>query len=191
MSPELLQQIAFLAFSFTVLGAGLGVVLARTVFVAALWLILSFIGVAGLYVILGAGFLAVIQILVYVGAISVLILFAIMLTEDVMGGEKPNSQWALVAMVALTLWGLLTKASFTTDWQVKLAMLAPADGVAIPEAAAKTVSGVMQGTDSAAVLPDQVTQLGRVLMTEHLLSFEVISVILLMALVGAIVIARD
>jgi NADH-quinone oxidoreductase subunit J len=191
MSPELLQQVAFLVFSFVVLGAALGVVLSRTVFVAALWLVLSFIGVAGLYVLLGAGFLAVIQILVYVGAISVLILFAIMLTEDVMGGEKPNSQWALVAMVALTLWGFLTKASFTTDWQVKEAMLAPNEGVEIAAAAAKTVPTVMQGADGVAILPNQVAQLGQVLMTEHLLAFEVISVILLMALVGAIVIARD
>ena len=91
MSPLLLQQIAFMVLAAISLGGAWGVIRAHSVFVSALWLILSFVGVAGLYVMLEAGFLAVIQVLVYVGAISVLILFAIMLTEDVMGQAEPAS----------------------------------------------------------------------------------------------------
>ena len=102
MSQESLIPFVFGFFALLSLGGALGVAMARTIFVSALWLVLSFVGVAGLYLLLGAGFLAVIQVLVYVGAISVLILFAIMLTEDVMGDEQPNNNQVGLALIVLT-----------------------------------------------------------------------------------------
>ena len=76
--------LSFVVVAAVTLGGALGVVLARTVFASGLFLILSFLGVAGIYVLLEAPFLAATQVLIYVGAVAVLILFAIMLTRRVM-----------------------------------------------------------------------------------------------------------
>ncbi len=189
MSAELLQQVAFMVLAGMTVGGAWGVVRARSVFVSALWLILSFIGVAGLYVMLSAPLLAVVQILIYVGAISVLILFAIMLTEDVMGEAKPTAQWPLAAMIVGTLASLLMVVSFTTDWTLTQGTVSAGDAV-IEESVAGKLPTAMS-VEGAYQIPEQIVMLGRSLMSEHLLSFEVVAVILLVALVGAIVIARD
>jgi NADH:ubiquinone oxidoreductase subunit 6 (subunit J) len=191
MSQQTVIQLVFGLMASLSLGGALGVVMSRTVFVSALWLILSFVGVAGLYITLGAGFLAVIQVLVYVGAISVLILFAIMLTEDVMGDDQPNNNQVGLAIILLTpLVFLLGKWAFTANWPINAASVLPRGGLAVDAATAATLPGALQTGDALRV-PDAVAYLGRVLMTEHFLAFEVVSVVLLVALVGAIVIARD
>ncbi|HQZ69935.1 MAG: NADH-quinone oxidoreductase subunit J [Anaerolineae bacterium] len=191
MSQQTVVQLVFGVMAALSLGGAMGVVMARTVFVSALWLILSFVGVAGLYITLGAGFLAVIQVLVYVGAISVLILFAIMLTEDVMGDEHPNNGQVGLAIILLTpLIFLLGKWGFTANWPVKAAAILPRSGLSVDAATAAALPGALK-TGDAFLVPDSVAYLGRVLMTEHFLAFEVVSVVLLVALVGAIVIARD
>lgn len=191
MIAEQLPSVFFLIFAAISLVGALGVVVARTVFVSALWLILSFIGVACLYVMLGAGFLAAIQVLIYVGAISVLILFAVMLTHNVMdAGERPNKQWVLGTIAGLTLLGFLTTLGYVTAWPLSNGEVVPGDGVTLSAEAAATVPGAVR-VGSEIMLPGTVAQIGRALMTEHLLAFELISMILLVALVGAIVIARE
>lgn len=191
MTDQSVAQLVFGLMAILSLGGALGVVMARTVFVSALWLILSFVGVAGLYVTLGAGFLAVVQVLVYVGAISVLILFAIMLTEDVMGDAQPNnSQVGLALIVLVPLIFGLGKWAFTANWPIKVAAVIPTGGLSVNATTAAGLPGAMQAGDALRV-PGSVAYLGRVLMTEHFLAFEVVSVVLLVALVGAIVIARD
>lgn len=192
MSQESLIPFVFGFFALLSLGGALGVAMARTIFVSALWLVLSFVGVAGLYLLLGAGFLAVIQVLVYVGAISVLILFAIMLTEDVMGDEQPNNNQVGLALIVLTpiIFGL-GKWAFTANWPIQAAQNLPRGGLPLSADAARLLPGAMSQGGDAWMLPDPVAYLGRVLMTEHFLAFELVSVVLLMALVGAIVIARD
>ncbi|MER3468596.1 MAG: NADH-quinone oxidoreductase subunit J, partial [Thermoflexus sp.] len=74
----------FLLFALLTLGAGLMTVLSRHLFHAVLYLILSLVGVAGLFVLLEAEFLAGVQVLIYIGAISILIIFAVMLTRRLM-----------------------------------------------------------------------------------------------------------
>ena len=196
MTTDVLTQVAFGIIALVTLGAAIGVVTARSVFVSALWLILSFVGIAGLYVMLGAGFLAAIQILIYVGAISVLILFAVMLTHNVMETrERANSQWSLGLLLALSLFGLLAVVGFSANWPLTEGRLTPPGGVTVAADVAKTVPAAAAATaDGGAavfILPGQVVMLGRAFMNEHLLAFEVISMILLVALVGAIVIARE
>ncbi len=195
MTTDIVTQIVFVVLALMTLGGAVGVVVARTVFVGALWLILSFIGVAGMYVLLDAGFLAAIQILIYVGAISVLILFAVMLTHNAMtDGERPNNQWAMGLLLAMILFGLLGVIGYAADWPLAAGAVAGAGGVAITaEQAASLPAAVRTEADGAVTyaIPDQVTMIGRAFMTEHLLAFEVISLILLIALVGAIVIARE
>ena len=186
----MIQQVVFLVLTAVTLGGALGVVTSRSVFGSALWLILSFIGVAGLYVTLQAGFLAVVQILIYVGAISVLILFTVMLTRQVMSGERlNNSQWYLAAMVAILIFGTLAVLGFRADWPLSLGQVLPAGGgtvnVATDEGAAAATS------DQPELVPGPVAMLGRSFVTDYLLAFEVASAILLVALVGAVVIARE
>jgi NADH:ubiquinone oxidoreductase subunit 6 (subunit J) len=195
MTSALATQAVFIVMTLVTLGGAIGVVTARTVFVSALWLILSFLGVAGMYVLLGAGFLAVIQILIYIGAISVLILFAVMLTHESMEPrERFNGQWALGFMLALSIFGALMIVGYSANWPLSHAQLPPSGGVAISAEAAASVPGVIKTTEAGAPvfrLPDQVVMLGRALMIEHFLAFEIISLILLVALVGAIVVARE
>ncbi len=202
------EAAVFFFLASVTLGSAFAVVLSRTVLVSALWLILSFIGVAGMYALMGASFLAVTQVLIYVGAISVLLLFAIMLTHDVMGEQRPmNRQWPIASMVTFGLFVVLGIVMFRADWpltggEVPPALggvIADASGVAIPRAEAEAPAFSIaddivadDGQVTAAVrIPGTVASLGRSLMTEHLLAFEVISIVLLVALIGAIVIARD
>jgi NADH-quinone oxidoreductase subunit J len=104
------SQIIFILISLLTLGTGVIVVTNRNLFHAALAMMLSFLGVAMMYVTLDAGFLAAAQLLVYIGAISILIIFAIMLTRRMMQArETPfNAQWGMglftaVATAALTI----------------------------------------------------------------------------------------
>jgi len=176
-----MEQLAFGVLALLTLGAGFGVITSRTVFVSALWLVLSFVGVAGIYVLLGAHFLAVTQVLVYVGAISVLVLFAIMLTRDLMAEEHPqNKQWVLATIVAGSVFGTLATIGYTTDWALTW-----------PRGAAGVASTSTETAASSGLGSSAVEAIGRSLMSEHLLAFEVVSVVLLVALIGAIVIARD
>ncbi len=165
------MQIIFLIAAALTLGAGVLVVTARNLVHAALALIVTFFGVAVLFVLLEAGFLAAVQVVLYIGAIAILIIFAIMLTRRVMQdtGPQVNRQWWLAGIIALAL--------FVALWLVLqqvpgfVASVAPAE--AIP--------------------PDSLAALGRSLVdpNQYMLPFELASVLLLVALVGSIVIAGD
>jgi len=161
----MITQVVFLAIALLALVGAVGVVVARSVFVSALFLILSFVGVAGIYVLLGAPFLAGVQLLIYVGAVAVLIIFAVMLTRNVMSEETPflNRQWGIGGFVAVTLFVLLALIGFLANWHIS----------------------------SAAPPQDAVSELGKALLSTYVLPFEVASVVLLVALIGAIVIARE
>ena len=165
MSVE--QGVFIVLSAITLLGAGI-VITNRNLYRAALGLVLSFFGVAGLYALLNAGFLAVVQVLIYVGAISILIIFAIMLTHRVMDREvvQRNTQWVISALVALALFGVI---GYTLAFRV----------------------GDHWPVSSAGLPTDPVAALGEALVTTYALPFEVASVLLLVALVGAIVIARE
>jgi NADH-quinone oxidoreductase subunit J len=156
---------AFFLFAvMTIAGAG-GTAFSRNIIYSAWSLLFAFMGVAGLYVFLGADFPAVTQVLIYVGGVLVLILFAIMLTKQI--GDDPkltNAHIALPAGAALAVITVatLTYMSFMTPW--------------------KTVASPSYEPTSAG--------LGVAFLTEYLLPFEFVSVVLLAAMVGAVVIAR-
>jgi NADH:ubiquinone oxidoreductase subunit 6 (subunit J) len=165
---QILQMLIFALLTIITLGGGFAVVTVRNVFHAALFLILSLAGVVGYYVLLDAGFLAVVQLLVYIGAISILILFSIMLTRGLMmpGQTQRNEQWWIAALVVLLVFVVLLVALWQVDWP-----LAGEQALKTPNAA--------------------VGQLGQALVGPYAIPFEVISVLLLVALVGAIVLARE
>jgi NADH-quinone oxidoreductase subunit J len=159
--------IAFFIMAAFTLGGSLGVVVNRNLFHAALYLVLALFGVAGLFVLLEAPFLAAVQVLIYVGAIAVLITITIMVTRRIMGvSESVNRQWPLAAVVG--------------------ALIAATLGFVI-------LNQFSDKLPVADVPADNIVQLGKALADHqgYLVPFEVASVLLLAAMIGAIVVARE
>jgi NADH:ubiquinone oxidoreductase subunit 6 (subunit J) len=148
-----------------IIAAALAVVFLRNVFRAALALILCFIAVAGLYITLSADFLAAVQILVYVGAISVLIILAVMMTREVQRGSPHNKLEIPACIVGAVLLGLLIYSVTASPWNIS--SQAPLFPTTVP-LAAKLFS--RQG---------------------FILPVEIAATLLLAAILGAIVIARE
>ncbi len=159
------SDLVFYLFALMTVGGAGGTAFSRNIIYSAWSLLFAFMGVAGLYIFLGADFPAVAQVLIYVGGILVLILFAIMLTKQI--GEDPK---ITNVHVALPIGGALGAAAIGT--LSYMAVMAPWKTVANP---------TFDPTSEA---------LGIAFLTEYLLPFEVASVVLLAALVGAVVIAR-
>ncbi len=160
------QQICFLVLSATTVVGSLGVVLLPNIVYSAFLLGGVFLSVAGLYLLLNASFVAAAQILVYVGAVNVLILFAIMLVnkqETLAAIPGLLVRRLLSGAVCAGLFALLLRVAFTTAW-------------ALP--------GPTPVGEEATI------RIGEHLFTDYLLPFELASVLLLMAMIGAIVLAR-
>jgi NADH-quinone oxidoreductase subunit J len=145
-------------------GAAFFVVLARNIVHCAIALVFTFFGVAGLYILLDSEFLAAVQVLLYVGGITILLLFAIMLTSRIADPKIRimNEQVGGSALVAVAIFGLVIFAILR--------------GVAV-------VEGPPPGGYFTAAI-------GRLLMTTYVLPFEAASILLLVAMVGAIILAR-
>ncbi len=160
------QQICFLVLSATTVVGSLGVVLLPNIVYSAFLLGGVFLSVAGLYLLLNASFVAAAQILVYVGAVNVLILFAIMLVnkqETLAAIPGLLVRRLLSGAVCAGLFALLLRVAFTTTW-------------------------VLPGPTP--VGEEATIRIGEHLFTDYLLPFELASVLLLMAMIGAIVLAR-
>ena len=163
-------QIVFLITAVVTLGAAVMVVSARSLVHSALWLILALFGVAVTFALLSAPFFTVVQVVIYIGAISILMIFAIMLTRGGMqeAGPRVNQGWWLALLLSFLLFGGL--AWMFSTWQ----------GFGTP------LSALPAGTD-------QVKELGMALVSPnaYVLPFEVASVLLLAALIGSIVVAWE
>jgi NADH-quinone oxidoreductase subunit J len=158
-------QFIFLLTGAIILGSALMVVTTRNLLHAALWLVVTLFGVAVLYAILQANFLAVVQVVIYIGAIAILFIFAVMLTrrELMEKGRQTRSTWWIPALLGLViLVGL-----------VFLILSAP--GVERTAAAMPAGLDTVQALGTALVSPDA-----------YVLPFEVASVLMLAALVGAV-----
>lgn len=166
------QSIAFFIVSILAIGGALGVVLSRNLIHGALFLIVSLFGGAGMFVLLSAPFLAAVQVLVYIGAIAILIIFAVMLTRSMTSmREVFNSQWWASAVVGVLLFALLLVGVIIPVFGPN----APLTAEPPSELTATTVDlGVALVSGNGYVLP-----------------FEVASLLLTAAMIGAIVIARD
>ncbi len=160
------EQICFIILSFVIISGALGVVLLNNIVYSAFLLGGVFMAVAGFYLLLNASFVAAAQVLVYVGAVNVLILFAIMLVNKKeplkpIKGLKIRKFFSGIVCGGLLL--LLLRVDLTTKW---------------------STPGPKSIGEEATI------RIGEHLFTDYLLPFELASVLLLMAMIGAIVLAR-
>lgn len=153
--------IAFWVMAVVTIGSALMVATVHDLIHAVLFLILSFVGIAGLYITLSADFVAMVQILIYAGAISVLMLFSILLTPRSARDNAGVSYSAPIASVAILVAVVLIYAGLSTDWAY-----------------------ASNGFTSTA------REIGNALLDPYALPFEVASVLLVVAMVGAIVLVR-
>ena len=144
------------------LGGALVVVMSRNIVYAAFGLLASMVGVAGLFLLAFAEFLALAQLLIYGGAIVIVILFALMLTRiEDFESLSDHPQWPIAAIVAIAVFGVIA---------------ATIVGTAVPDSERASIS---------------FTALGTSLFTEWAVAFEVASLVLLVALIGAVVMVRS
>jgi NADH-quinone oxidoreductase subunit J len=169
MTPELLKPLVFYGLAAVTIVSAILVVSRKNVVHSAVFLILMFFSVAGLYILLHAEFLAAVQMLVYAGGIMVLFLFAIMLVniEEAAKIKATHRQSAVAFGVAGLLFVFLAVVVYRGVFRTL--------GRQMPQVAA------MGGHTEA---------LGSRLFTDYLLPFEIISMLLLIAMIGAIVLSR-
>ncbi|GBD10816.1 hypothetical protein HRbin23_00466 [bacterium HR23] len=147
----------------------------RDLLKAAIAMAVVFLAVAGFLVMLNAEFLAVVQVLIYVGAVSILVVFAVLLTRDVFQGNIPHAHQGWVFLLTGVVLFLLAFIVLATPWH-----LLSASGMDAASRGALVATWV-----------NPTPTLGRLLVREFVLPFEAVSVVLLAALIGALVIARE
>lgn len=169
MMLDTIVKIGVYIIMFLSVFAALGVVLARNIFHSALFLVGALLGVAALFIALHAEFIAMVQILLYVGAVVTLIIFAIMLTQRIGDKTVPqtNKQSPLAFVTLLSFFLLLISLFLKIDWPFVLA-----------------------GEANRGLMPVDTLALGKALLGEYVFPFEVVSIVLIGALIGSIVIAR-
>ena len=157
-------DILFYIFAAITLVSAWFVVTTRNVIYSAFFLLFTFFGVAGIYVLLAADFIAVVQIMVYVGGILILLLFGVMLTNTITNVDiRTGASNLLPASIATgILMGAVVSVMWYTEWKIQ------------PTAAPNTT----------------IKELGRLLLTDYVLVFELLGLLLLVALIGAASIAR-
>jgi NADH-quinone oxidoreductase subunit J len=164
ISHDFIIKAAFYSTAGLIVPFALSVVLSRNIFHAAVYLAMVLLGIASVYLYLDAEFLAVVQVLIYVGAIVTLFIFTVMLTADIDTGPIRGMfrRISVSALASLAIFFILTKVITMTAWK-----------------AALSVEAVIS-----------LSQLGKSLMLQYALPFEVISLISLASLIGAIVIGK-
>ncbi len=168
-------DIIFWTIAVSSIVAAIAVVQLRDVFRAALFLIVSFMGVAGLFVLMRAEFLAVIQVLIYVGAISVVIILANLMTRDVEEGNPSNQLRIPAAVLAALFAAMAIFVAVETDWNL--------------------LEAANLGTDATLkvgeVFSNTIPWIARLLIRDFVLAFEMASVLLLAAIIGALALVRE
>ena len=163
-----IMQIVFFVIAAISLYAALNVVTTNNLVHSALWLVLALFGIGGIYVLLNAGFFAVAQVLIYIGAIAILFIFAVMLTRGVTdeATNQTNSNWLVGALIAAAFFGGIIFMFRSSEWAPFFATP--------PELPAES------GT---------ITELGLALVGDYLIPFEMASVLLVAAMIGAVYVA--
>ncbi|HDL01392.1 MAG TPA: NADH-quinone oxidoreductase subunit J [candidate division Zixibacteria bacterium] len=176
---ELSARPVFWLLSFMMLISGFMVVTLKNIFHSAIYLILCLFSVAGLFILLQAEFLAAAQVLIYVGAVAILMIFAIMLSTNVSGKKTMTTQNGLSVSLISAVFALGT---------ISLVIMTKLN-VVIKNPEGVITKGLWIG-DKGQLPVDNIFLIGKYIMTEYMLPFEVVSVLLLASMIGAIVLAR-
>ncbi|HZK54043.1 MAG TPA: NADH-quinone oxidoreductase subunit J [Desulfosporosinus sp.] len=158
--------IFFFIFAILAIAAAWGVVTSKNIMHSALYLALSFAGVAALYILMNADYLAAVQLLVYTGGIAIMVIFAVMLTlrGDVRESNPENKAWGWGAVVSILMFVMIAAVIYTNaDWRI------------LPTA-----------WDNAGTAAD----ISLLLLTKFMIPFEAAAVLLTVALVGAVILAK-
>jgi NADH-quinone oxidoreductase subunit J len=159
----------FYIIAFFMIISAIAVATLKNIFHAAIFLVLTLFFVACMYILLSAEFIAAVQVLIYVGAISILMIFAVMLTAQLTNYKiKQSNEQSLPALLICVCFVAIVIFGIAVNNKLGGFPLAP--------------SAEIQGSNTVAI--------GNLLMKDFLLPFEVVSVLLLAALIGAIVIAK-
>ena len=193
----LFQDIVFWLLAVVAIGSALGVVLIKDLFRAALLLVLVFVAIAGFFVLLSAEFLAVVQVLIYAGAISILLIFGIMLTRNVPQGNMANRLQIPAAVFAAMLLAVMVTVAIQTEWagltggQEEIANFVQTS--AVTTVSAETAAPALAMTDMTVQQHDSVTSAGLadLLVSDFVLPFEAVSLLLLAAVIGSLVLVRS
>ncbi|GAB6283096.1 MAG: NADH-quinone oxidoreductase subunit J [Ignavibacterium sp.] len=166
-----LYDLIFYIFAFATIASAFFVVVTKNIIYAAFSLLLTLFSIAGIFVLLGADFLSIIQLIVYVGGIVILILFGVMLTNKITNVPlKTETTFILPATIILGIFsGLLIAIIINTDWA--------------------TVNNQLSNSGKNSFMPTA-KDLGFLLMNQYVIYFELLGMILLIALIGAASIAR-
>jgi NADH-quinone oxidoreductase subunit J len=178
-------DITFWVLAVVGVSSAVAVVVLKDVFRAALFLVLTLLTVAGIFVLLNAEFLAVVQVLIYVGAISILIIFAIMLTRNVHQGNASNRLQYPALVLATFLLAAIVLVVVNTDWRDWDSLGLQVLPGATAEATSDTETGVQE------VFGNTTPVIAGLLMQEYVLPFEAASVLLLAAIIGALALVRE
>ncbi len=159
-----IYDIIFYLFAAITLVSGFLVVTSKNIVHAAFYMLFTFFGVAGLYVLLGADFIAIVQIMVYVGGILVLMIFGVMLTNKITSVDiRSGSIQVIPASIGVGLFGgALLSTMLSTNWK----------------------NNPLEASSSTLM------DIGRLLINEYVIIFELLAVLLLVAMIGAASIAR-
>lgn len=168
----LFQDVIFWILSVGGVAAALGVVLLKDIFRAALLLVVVFLTISGHFFLLAAEFLGVVQILIYAGAISILIIFALMLTRDVQRGNLPNRLQIPAVILPVLLLSALIFVIVETDWNLIEAL--PNSEIIVDQAFENTSF-----------------KLAKLLMEDYALTFGAAGVLLLASIIGALSLVRE
>ncbi len=167
---NLFSEVVFWSLAVVSIGSAVLVVHLRNIFRSALMLVVSFLGIAGLFAMVNAEFLAVVQVLVYGGGIAVLVIFAVMMTQDVDQGNRSTPVQPIALTLGAVLLGTLVYSIVQAEWAV------------LPDNLPAPFSTVFIDTPA---------QLGRLLVSDFALAFEVAGVLLLAAVIGALSLVRE
>ena len=167
---NLFSEIVFWFLASASVGSAALVVRLRSIFRAALMLVVSFLAVAGLFTMANAEFLAVVQVLVYGGGIAVLVIFAVMMTRDVDQGNQATAVQPVALALGAALLGALVYSVAQAEWAL------------LPESLPAPL---------AAVFVETPARLGRLLLSDYALAFEAAGVLLLAAVIGALSLVRE
>ena len=167
---NLFSEIVFWALAVVTIGSAALVVHLRSIFRATLMLVVSFLGIAGIFAMVNAEFLAVVQVLVYGGGIAVLVIFAVMMTRDVDTGNRSTAVQPVALVMGAALLAGLAYSIVQAEWAL------------LPDSLPGPIATVFVETP---------TQLGRLLLSDYVLAFEVAGVLLLAAVIGALSLVRE